>query len=266
MPGARPAELRDAVAHLAREAGAAILEVYAGDFDVRLKDDATPVTEADLRAQDVLERGLRALTPDVPVLGEERSDVPYEVRRSWSRLWLLDPLDGTREFVRRSGEFSVNVALVEAGRPVFGVVHAPVDGVDYVGGRGWGAWRRVGDGPWTPVHVVAPADRTLRVLTSRSHTSGRTRAWLEGLAASWDVETRFRGSAIKACLVADGDAHLYVRLGPTSEWDTAAAQAVLEGAGGVLRAAGGDAPLTYNKPDLRNPDFYAAWGPEAPHP
>lgn len=258
--------LRDVVAGLAREAGAAILEVYAGDFEVQLKADATPVTEADLRAHDVLVRGLRALTPGVPVLSEEQAEVPYEARRSWSRYWLIDPLDGTREFVNRTGEFSVNVALVERGRPAFGVVHGPVEDVAYAGAPGHGAWRREGDGAWVAVRVARPEGRALRVLTSRSHAGSRTRAWLESLAADWDVAVGQRGSAIKACLVADGQAHLYARLGPTSEWDTAASQAVLEAAGGVLRRLADDAPLAYNKPDLRNPEFYAAWGPEAPHP
>ncbi|MDF1522085.1 MAG: 3'(2'),5'-bisphosphate nucleotidase CysQ [Trueperaceae bacterium] len=260
------APLRDAVAALARDAGAAILDVYRGAFDVQLKGDATPVTEADLRAHALLTRGLRALTPRLPVLSEEQAAAPYEVRRAWTRFWLVDPLDGTREFVNRTGEFSVNVALVEAGRPVFGVVHDPLAAVDYAGAPGAGAWRREGEGPWRPLRVAAPTDRTLRVLTSRSHAGGRTRAWLDRIATDWDVRTTARGSAIKACLVAAGEAHLYARLGPTSEWDTAASQAVLEAAGGVLRAIDGDAPLRYNKPDLRNPEFYAAWGPEAPHP
>lgn len=258
--------LRDAVARLAHEAGAAILEVYQGDFEVQLKSDATPLTEADLRAHTLLVRGLRALTPDVPVLSEEQAEVPHEVRRSWPRFWLIDPLDGTREFVNRTGEFSVNVALVERGRPVFGVVYGPIEQVAYAGAPDHGAWRREGDGAWSPIRVAAPEGRTLRVLTSRSHAGGRTRTWLDALAADWDVDVAQRGSAIKACLVAEGRAHVYARLGPTSEWDTAASQAILEAAGGVLRRVADGVPLAYNKPDLRNPEFYAAWGPEAPHP
>jgi 3'(2'), 5'-bisphosphate nucleotidase len=258
--------LRDAVAGLAREAGRAILEVYRGDFEVQLKADATPVTEADLRAHALLVRGLRALTPDVPVLSEEQAEVPYEVRSAWPRFWLVDPLDGTREFVNRTGEFSVNVALVERGRAAFGVVHGPIEDVAYAGAPDHGAWRREADGAWTAIRVAPPEGRALRVLTSRSHAGARTRAWLDALAGDWDVAVAQRGSAIKACLVADGRAHLYARLGPTSEWDTAASQAVLEAAGGVLRRVADGAPLAYNKPDLRNPEFYAAWGPEAPHP
>ncbi|MFU8887257.1 MAG: 3'(2'),5'-bisphosphate nucleotidase CysQ [Trueperaceae bacterium] len=258
--------LRDPLAELAAAAGAAILEVYGGEFDVRLKGDASPVTEADLRSQAILEAGLAALAPGIPILAEEGAATPYAIRRTWPRWWCVDPLDGTRDFVARSGEFSVNVGLLERGRPVLGLVHAPVDGVSYAGAPGRGAWRREGDGPWRTVRVAPPAGRRLRVFASRQHAGPRTLAWLRGLGAEWEVEVLRRGSAMKVCLIADGSAHLYPRLGPTSEWDTAAAEAIVVGAGGVLRRAGDARPLAYNKRDLRNPDFYAAWGPEAPHP
>ncbi|MFO8150569.1 MAG: 3'(2'),5'-bisphosphate nucleotidase CysQ [Trueperaceae bacterium] len=258
--------LRDPLAALAAAAGAAILEVYEGDFDVRLKDDASPVTEADLRSQAILQEGLAAIAPGVPILAEEGTATPYARRRDWTRWWCVDPLDGTRDFVARSGEFSVNVGLLERGRPLLGLIHAPLDGVSYVGAPGRGAWRREGGGPWCPVSVAAPVGRRLRVFASRQHAGPRTLAWLRALAAEWDVEVLRRGSAMKVCLVADGSAHLYPRLGPTSEWDTAAAEAIVVGAGGVLRRTGAGGPLAYNKRDLRNPDFYAAWGPEAPHP
>ncbi len=258
--------LRDPLATLAATAGRAILEVYGGRFDVRLKGDATPVTEADLRSQAILEAGLAALTPDVPLLAEEGTAAPYEARVGWARWWCVDPLDGTRDFVARSGEFCINIGLLEAGRPVLGLVHAPVGDVSYFGSPGHGAWRRAGEGPWRSVRVAPPAGRRLRVFVSRRHAGPRTVAWLAGLADAWDVEVLQRGSAMKVCLVADGSAHLYPRLGPTSEWDTAAAEAILVGAGGALRRAGDGELLAYNKRDLRNPDFYAAWGPEAPHP
>jgi 3'(2'), 5'-bisphosphate nucleotidase len=259
-------DLREPLADLAAAAGRTILEVYGGEFAVRHKDDASPVTDADLRAQALLQAGLAAAWPGVPMLAEEGEAVPYATRRNWTRFWSVDPLDGTREFVARSGEFSVNLGLVEAGRPLFGVVHAPVPAATYAGGPGLGAWRRDGGGPWVPVRTAAPAGRVLRVVASRSHTGPETLAWLASLAPDWDVEVTRRGSAVKACLVAEGRAHLYPRLGASHEWDTAAAQAILEGAGGVMRRVGSDAPLVYNKPDLRNPAFYAAWGPEAPHP
>jgi len=258
--------LRDLLANLAATAGRAILEVYGGRFGVRFKEDASPVTEADLRSQAILEAGLSELTPGVPLLAEEGAATPYGERRAWERWWCVDPLDGTRDFVARSGEFSVNVGLVQAGRPVLGLIHAPIDDVSYFGVPGSGAWRRTGAGPWRPVRVAAPEGRRLRVFVSRQHAGPRTLAWLEELAAAWDVEVLRRGSALKICLVADGSAHLYPRLGPTSEWDTAAAEAILVAAGGVLRRASDGQPLAYNKRDPRNPDFYAAWGPEAPHP
>jgi len=258
--------LRDPLAVLAAAAGRAILEVYGRHFEVRYKEDASPVTEADIRAQAILREGLADLTPGVPLLAEEGEATPYGERKTWARWWCVDPLDGTRDFVARSGEFSVNVGLVEDGRPVLGLIHAPVDDVSYVGAPGRGAWRRDGEGPWRPVRVAAPEGRRLRVFVSRQHAGPRTLAWLEGLANTWDVEVLRRGSAMKICLVADGSAHLYPRLGPTSEWDTAAAEAILVGAGGALRRAGDGKPLAYNKRDLRNPAFYAAWGPEAPHP
>jgi 3'(2'), 5'-bisphosphate nucleotidase len=258
--------LRDPLSALTAAAGRAILDVYGEDFAVELKDDASPVTQADLRSQALLEAGLTTAWPGIPILAEEGEAVPYATRRHWTRFWSVDPLDGTREFVARSGEFSVNVGLVDRGRPVFGVIHAPLPATTYAGGPGVGAWRRDEDGPWVTVRTAAPAGRALRVTASRSHAGPRTLSWLASLAPDWDVEVTRRGSAIKACLVADGSAHLYPRLGASYEWDTAAAQAIVEGAGGVMRRAGGEAPLVYNKPDLRNPEFYAAWGPEAPHP
>ncbi len=262
----RLAALRDPTYALAQLAGEAILEVYRGDFEVRLKADASPVTEADLRSHHILEDGLRKLLPDVPVLSEEQTEIPFEERRSWPRFWLVDPLDGTREFVGRSGEFCINVALVQGGVPVFGLVHVPVLALSYVGIPGIGAFRRQGDGAWEAVRVAAPVGRRLVVVRSRSSGDGRLGPFLQGLAADWDVEEQMRGSALKACLVADGQAHLYPRIGPTSEWDTAAPQAVLEAAGGAMRQVGSEQPLRYNKPSLLNPPFYAAWGAEAPHP
>ncbi len=264
--GPDPHGLLGAIADGARAAGAAILEVYAGAFDVQLKADATPVTAADLRAHALLVRALGELTPDVPVLSEEGAEIPFADRRNWNRFWLVDPLDGTREFVNRTDEFSVNVALVEGERPVLGVVHVPVWDVTYAGMPGRGAWRREGAGAWTGIGVTAPVGRALTVVTSRSHANARTAAWLDGLTEAWDVRRVRHGSALKPCLIAEGRAHVYPRLGTTSEWDTAASQAVLEGAGGVLCAAGTDRPLVYNKADLHNPPFYAAWGPSAPHP
>ena len=267
MPNLDPlASLLPHVVALARAAGRAILEVYEGSFEVHAKDDGSPLTAADLAANRVLLDGLRALTPGVPIVSEEQTLAPFEERRTWPRHWLIDPLDGTREFVARSDDFSVNVALVEGGAPRLGVVHVPVGEVSYAGGAGLGAWRARGDGASEPIGVRRPDGDELVVLTSRRHFDERTRAFIARLGERHAVRVEQRGSALKACLVASGEAHLYPRMGPSWEWDTAASQAVLEAAGGVLCAAGGREPLRYGKRDLRNPAFYAAYGADAPHP
>jgi 3'(2'), 5'-bisphosphate nucleotidase len=266
VPLPPPSTLRHLLVDAAREAGRAILEIYRGDFETTYKDDASPLTEADLAAHRTLRRSLAAIAPDLPYLSEEGALAPFETRRAWESLWLVDPLDGTREFVARRDDFTVNVALVIDGRSVLGVVHAPVFDLTYVGGEGVGAFRIEGEGEGEAIRVSTPQGRELRVVASRSHARGETHAFLERLRGAHDLEVLARGSALKACFVADGSAHLYPRLGTTSEWDTAASQAVVEAAGGVLRAVGTNEPLRYNKPDLRNPPFYAAYGEAAPHP
>lgn len=260
-----PAHWRAALADLAAAAGREVLSVYAGTVTVRCKDDRTPVTDADLRSQEVLRAGLAAWTPGVPLVAEEGDPAPPSDRRG-GHFWCVDPLDGTRDFVARTGEFSVNVALVADGRPVVGLVHVPVAGLTYAGAPGHGAWRRRGGGPWRAIRTAPPRGRRLRVLVSRQHADAATHAWLASLAPAWEVERLHRGSAWKACSIAEGRAHVYPRFGPTHLWDTAAAEAVVEAAGGVLRRAGGAEPLRYDGPDTRNPAFYVAWGPDAPHP
>ncbi|MCU0766384.1 MAG: 3'(2'),5'-bisphosphate nucleotidase CysQ [Gammaproteobacteria bacterium] len=244
-------QLLDAVLDLARRAGEAILEVYRSDFAVAAKEDRSPLTEADLRAHRVIVAGLSALTPALPVLSEESAAAPYDVRAGWSRYWLVDPLDGTREFVKRNGEFTVNIALIGGHAPVLGVVYAPALEVAYAGGAGLGAFKEAG-GTRSPIRVATPAASPLRVVGSRSHAGESLGRFLAGLGAHALVSM---GSSLKLCLVAEGAADVYPRLGPTSEWDTAAAQAVVEGAGGaVTDTAGG--PLRYNaKADLLNPHF-----------
>lgn len=244
---------REAVVALARRAGEAILEVYARDFAVQAKDDDSPLTQADLASHRIIVEGLQALAPEIPVLSEEGAGIPWETRRGWERYWLVDPLDGTREFVKKNGEFTVNIALVEGHRPVLGVVYAPV--FDYLlhAEAGQGAWLRTG-GEDLALSVRAPATEPLRVAASRSHLDERTAAFLERLG---EAERFGLGSSLKFCRIAEGRVDVYPRFGPTSEWDTAAAQCVLEAAGGaVLRLDG--TPLDYNrKESLLNPDFIA---------
>ncbi len=238
---------------IAREAGAAILQIYAGDaFDIERKADHSPLTAADTVAHETILAGLRALPGDYPVLSEESAEVPYSERRHWHTYWLVDPLDGTREFIKRNGEFTVNIALVRDGVPVLGVVYAPVLDRLYYGSAADGAFRRDGGASAHPIHVRERAADPIRVAGSRSHANERMSAYLDCLGSH---ELRPMGSSLKSCLVAEGEADLYPRLGPTSEWDTAAAQAVVEAAGGwVVDAA--NRPLRYNQGEsLLNPDF-----------
>ena len=260
-----PSQLRPDVSAIAIEAGEAILSVYHDDFTVERKVDDSPLTEADLASNRVILARLKARTPDIPILSEESSHTPFEQRRSWQRYWLVDPLDGTKEFVKRNGEFTVNIALIDGHRPVLGVVFAPVLGVGYAGVVGEGAWRWQADADEERIHPETPQG-TLRVAASRSHANEATEAYLERLRSRWDIDVVSKGSSLKICLVAEGAAHLYPRTGPTMEWDTAAADAVLTAAGGALLDAKDGSPLRYNKADLRNPHFVAGWTDGIPLP
>jgi 3'(2'), 5'-bisphosphate nucleotidase len=257
MAGAA-AELLASVAEIARRAAAEILAVYdSGASDTRHKADASPLTEADLRAHRLILPALAQLTPQLPVLSEESPPAAVAARRSWARYWLVDPLDGTREFLGRNGEFTVNIALIEDHRPTLGVVHVPVRNVSYQGLPGSGAWRQLRDGARQPIRVRARAETPVRVVGSRSHRGDSLDAFLERLGPH---ELLGVGSALKFCLVAEGAADVYPRLGPTSEWDTAAAHAVLAAAGGAVLDLEG-LPLTYNSRDgLLNP-YFIAFGP-----
>jgi len=246
------ADLVEPVVALARLAGDAIMEVYATDFDVQAKDDDSPLTQADMASNRVIDKGLRELTPDIPIISEESGLPPYAERYSWPTYWLIDPLDGTKEFVSRNGEFTVNIALIERKRPVLGVVHVPVSGKTYTGCEGVGAAVREGDGTSRSIAVARESASPLRVVGSRSHRGASLDTFLGRLG---DVEMLPMGSSLKFCIVAEGKADIYPRLGPTSEWDTAAAQAVVEQAGGAVLELDGR-PLAYNaKEDILNPHF-----------
>jgi 3'(2'), 5'-bisphosphate nucleotidase len=245
--------LADALMPIAASAGAAIMKVYDGAFTVERKDDNSPLTLADLESQRVILEGLQRLTPDIPVLSEESAQAPWAQRQSWRELWVVDPLDGTREFVKRNGEFTVNIALIVGHEPVLGIVAAPAQGVSYWGAKDIGAFRRAGDGGMSQIRVSAPS-RPLRVVGSRSHMSSETAAYLAGFPP---YEMTGVGSSLKFCLLAEGNAELYPRFGPTSEWDTAAGQALLEAAGGHVTRLDGHR-LRYNcRETLINGDFLA---------
>jgi len=246
-------DLQEAVIDIARQAAEAILAVYEHAFEVEHKADASPLTAADMAAHCCIVDGLQRLTPEWPILSEEAADIPWDTRRHWHTYWLVDPLDGTREFVKRNGEFTVNIALIVAGVSVFGVVLAPVGGALWHAAEGQGAYRRDG-ASCVQLRTRRPATGRLHVAASRSHRDARTEALLARLGES---ETHGLGSSLKFCRIAEGALDVYPRFGPTSEWDTAAAQCVLEAAGGVVIAPDGR-PFRYNqRPSLLNGDFLA---------
>jgi 3'(2'), 5'-bisphosphate nucleotidase len=244
--------LLEPIVALAQAAGNAILQVYATDFDIEKKSDQSPLTKADMASHNIICKGLTELTPDIPLISEESGLPDYSVREQWTRYWLIDPLDGTREFVNRNGEFTVNIALIEHKHPVMGVVHVPVQNKTYTGCKGLGSAVISGDGDARKISIAKRSASPLRVVGSRSHRGASLDAFLARLG---EVEMLPMGSSLKFCVVAEGGADIYPRLGPTSEWDTAAAQAVVEQAGGaVLELHGG--PLLYNnKADILNPHF-----------
>ncbi|MCG6933967.1 MAG: 3'(2'),5'-bisphosphate nucleotidase CysQ [Gallionella sp.] len=241
------------VVRIAHRAGAAIMAVYqSGETGETAKADNSPLTLADLAAHRIIVEELTGMTPDIPILSEEAADIAYPVRSQWTRYWLVDPLDGTREFIKRNGEFTVNIALIESGEPVLGVVYVPVPDKCYYGARGNGAFLQHGNAPAQPITAKSrSAGEPIRIVASRSHRDARTETLLERLG---EHQTISMGSSLKLCLVAEGAAHLYPRLGPTMEWDTAAAHAVVNAAGGIVCDTAGE-ELRYNKIDLHNPEF-----------
>lgn len=244
----------DFLVYLARKAGEVILQVYRTEFDVHTKEDHSPLTLADTRSHEVILSGLQSHYPDIPILSEEGREIPYEVRKQWPRFWCVDPLDGTKEFVKRGGEFTVNIALVEGTVPVVGVIYVPLTDEVYLADVRTGCWE-LRKGVKRPLHFQRPhAGTPVRVLLSRSHPSPHLDEVLKVLPA---VEPMKRGSALKFCALAAGEADFYPRTGPTSEWDTAAGQAIVTAAGGVMVDFQGKL-FQYNKPALINGPFLAA--------
>ena len=247
--------LLPAIEAAARSAGDAILKIYETDFEIEQKDDDSPVTQADIDAERIILEVLHRLTPDVPVVAEEQSAKGI-IPEVGDRFWLVDPLDGTREFLSRNGEFTVNIALVEDRCPVLGVVHAPARNLTYTTGIDGKATRRSGDGPTEIIQVRTPPDAGLSIVASRRHGSGsEIERFLQGRPVAERITC---GSSLKFCVVAAGDADIYPRFGPTMEWDTAAGQAVLTAAGGRVTTLDGD-EFRYAKAGFRNPNFIA-WG------
>ena len=240
------------VIKVADEASQRVLHIYQSDFKINYKDDSSPITAADIASHEIIEKGLRRISRDIPVLSEEGADIPWEERRHWRRFWLVDPIDGTKEFTQRTGEFTVNIALIEDGEPVLGVVTVPALKEAYWGVKGEGAHRRDRSGLVQPIRVVE-SRQAVRVLASKNHLNDETRSFIEKLG---EHEFLQAGSSLKFCRIAEGRADIYPRLGPTSEWDTAAAHAVLVAAGGKVETLNGK-PLRYGKENLQNPHFIA---------
>jgi 3'(2'), 5'-bisphosphate nucleotidase len=246
------AGLRAGVVDLVREAGRATMTYYdaPASAGVREKDDKSPVTLADEVAHGILVEGLRRLDPSTPVVSEEAAAEDFDTRRGWRRFWLVDPLDGTKEFIKRRAEFTVNVALIEDGEPVFGVVEAPALDLVYWAVKGGGAWREEKGAPAERIYSTTPAPGApLTVVESLSHPSQELEDYLKTIPVARRVKA---GSSLKFCWVAEGKADIYPRLGPTMEWDVAAGDCVYRQSG---RDGERPSPLTYNKPDLRNPSF-----------
>jgi len=241
------------VLKIADLAGEKVLEIYRTDFTVNFKADESPITAADLASHKVIVEGLRRLTPDIPLLSEEGADIPWEERSQWRQFWLIDPIDGTKEFTRRTDEFTVNIALIEDGVPVLGVVTAPALNEAYWGAKGEGAYKRDSAGGIQRITVAEPKG-AVRVVASKSHLNDDTRAFIENFESHELVQA---GSSLKFCRIAEGSADVYPRLGPTCEWDTGAAHAVLTAAGGKVETLDGE-PLKYGKEDVLNPYFVAS--------
>lgn len=244
--------LLNKIEQTALKAGAAILEIYdSTDFGIQIKSDNSPLTKADLAAHNIIVADLKQITPDVPILSEESADIPYSERSKWNKYWLVDPLDGTKEFIKRNGEFTVNIALIENGNPILSVVYVPVLNIAYTAAKGYGAFKKTND-ERQQISTHKPARNIPVVVGSRSHISEDVKNYLGKLG---EHEMTAMGSSLKFCLVAEGKADLYPRLGLTSEWDTAAAQCIVEQAGGRVVTLNNETLLYNGKDSLLNPYF-----------
>ncbi len=251
---------------IAKTAGKEVLEIHDGSFSIQNKEDSSgvksPLTEADLASNKIIVDDLKKLYPDIPILSEESKEIPYEKRKNWNRFWLIDPLDGTKEFIKKNGEFTINIALIQDNKPVLGVVYVPVkDKLYYSDGQD--AFKQVGNSE--PIKLKPEENSTdkLRVVASKSHFTPETKEFIETLKKDTekDIELINKGSSLKLCWVAEGKADIYPRLGPTMEWDTAAAHAVVNRSGKKIYIYDKEQKktmqkeLTYNKKNLRNPYF-----------
>jgi 3'(2'), 5'-bisphosphate nucleotidase len=245
----------DDIIAIAQKAGNVIMEIYTKDFTVEYKDDKSPLTEADTKANAVIVEGLSALAVSFPILSEEGKTIPYDERKNWEYFWMVDPLDGTKEFIKKNGEFTVNIALIHKNTPILGVVYAPALGEMY--------WSKQGDGAFKnkvrlPLKTNNSPEKSVTVVASKSHLSDETVNFIDNLKASSEsLIFVSKGSSLKLCMVAEGSADIYPRLAPTMEWDTAAADAIVRGAGKAVYQYQSKLSIKYNKKDLMNPYFIA---------
>ena len=236
---------------IAKKAGEAIMEYYEKDTTVNIKDDNSPITAADRAAHNIIMQGLKDKYGDIPCISEEGSMTPYNDRKDWNYFWLVDPLDGTKEFIDRRGDFTVNIALINGDRPVIGVIYVPAKGLLYYASKDGGAWKAEGNGEASRISVRASSSDGLIVVGSRLHSSKDEEEYVSKLKVK---EKKSYGSSLKFCAVAEGTADIYPRFNPTMEWDTAAGQCIVETAGGTVVDTSGRR-LTYNKPSLKNENF-----------
>jgi len=254
-----PIDILDEIVDLAKQAGEKIMHVYESDeFNVTQKSDNTPLTKADLAAHHTIIEGLSRLSIQHPILSEESAKIPFAERSSWQTYWLVDPLDGTREFIKRNGEFTVNIALISDHRPILGVIDTPVKDICYYACKSHGAYKQIGNNPSTRLQTKKKQNTPTRVAGSRSHQGDSLKQFLANVG---EHEIVSMGSSLKSCLVAEGKLDIYPRLGPTSEWDTGAAQCIVEEAGGAIIETNGQALLYNMKDSLLNPSFFVIGDP-----
>lgn len=241
------------IVSIARKAGNTIMEIYSKDFNIEYKDDNSPLTEADRKANDIIVAGLEELSVSLPILSEEGKSIPFNVRNEWNCFWMVDPLDGTKEFIKKNDEFTVNIALICGNEPILGVVYAPALDIMYYAKRGEGAYK---DGTKLPLKVNETPEKKIKIVASKSHLSPETEVYIEEVSKGTNaIECVSKGSSLKLCMVAEGDADIYPRLAPTMEWDTAAADAIVREAGKMTYQYDLNTPVIYNKENLLNPWF-----------
>ena len=242
---------------ISHDAGKAILDIYRINFDFETKIDESPLTAADMRSHEIIVNSLSKLTPKIPIISEESSQIPFSVRSTWKEYWLIDPLDGTKEFINKNGEFTTNIALMKKNKPIFGIIHAPAKNETFWGGESIGSYFLEGDShsDIRKINVSTKINQEIRMISSRSHPNDKLSSVLEMIG---NHSTLSIGSSLKFCMIAKGSADCYLRLGPTSEWDIAAGDAIVRAANGIVKATDG-LEIKYNKSNnILNPNFIAA--------